>query len=358
MRVLIINFEMDENSPVLAWQAQIACELAQRCEFVTVLTQQPGGRFSPLPNMHVEAVPKRPWRVPRRLGGLWLMNQRVYHLCRRYQIDVCFIHMAAEWSYRLCLTFRLLGIPTLVWYAHGTVSTRLRLAHWCATRMVTSTPEGLRLTSSKVRVIGQGVNTDLFNLPTETSVDRTDIVYVGRISRRKRVEVLIEAINCLRQLAPDSPLCLKVVGPLLTPDDLIYDVELRTKIWNLGLQGRIEMVGFVPQQYTPDLYRKAFLHLNVSRTGSMDKTVVEALACGCPVLTSNEAFFELLADYPEFVIREDQPEAIARQILLLYECRQRYSPQSLRDLVVGRHDMPSYVQKVFDNLQEICRRRG
>lgn len=353
MRVLIINFEMNENSGVLAWQAQVAREIARACEFVVVLTQHPIGQFTAPANMYVEAVPKRPFGVPWLLGGLWLMNGRVWRLCRRYRIDVCFIHMASEWSYRLWFTFRLLQIPTLVWYAHGTVSNRLRLAHRCATRLVTSTPEGLRLTSNKVRVIGQGVDTDLFDIPACREDDRNDIIYVGRVSRRKRVGLLIEVMAALKQLAPDCPLRLKIIGPLLTTDDVLYDAEIRAKMWQLGLQTCIDFVGFVPQQHIPLFYSSAFLHLNVSQTGSMDKTVVEALACGCPVLTGNEAFYELLADYPDFVIQDEQPAAIAWQILKLYENRNRYSPQALRRLVLGKHDQQSYVKKVLANLHEL-----
>ena len=34
----------------------------------------------------------------------------------------------------------------------------------------------------------------------------------------------------------------------------------------------------------PAIYGSAFLHLNLSQTGSMDKTILESLACGCPTL--------------------------------------------------------------------------
>ncbi|MFH1881976.1 MAG: glycosyltransferase, partial [Planctomycetota bacterium] len=160
----------------------------------------------------------------------------------------------------------------------------------------------------------------------------------------------------LRDMSDAPPLRLRLIGTTITREDQYYEIELRDQVWRLELQDWIEFVGFVPQAYIPVYYRRAFGHLNVSQTGSMDKTVVEALACGCPVLTSNEAFFNMLQGYPEFIIRDERPEAIAGQILKLHARRNQYDRAALRALVVGQHDMYTYVQKVLVNLQEICRK--
>jgi len=354
MRVLIVNYEMDEDSRVLAWQARVAREFARTCEFVVVLTDRLG-RFEPPPNMHVETFAPRPLGLPRRFGTALLLNWQAFQVSRRYRIDVCFIHMATDWAFYLYPTFRLCGIPVLLWYAHGMVTPRLRLAHACASRVVTSTPEGFRIPSRKARVIGQGVDTELFCPPDQRMEPRNELIAVSRVSRRKRIDLLLAIMDCLRK-GPEAPdLRLRVVGPLLTPDALAYDAELRTHVWRTGLQDCVEFVGFVPQEYIPAFYRSAFLHINVSQTGSMDKTVLEALACGCPVLTSNEAFREMLTDYPEFIIRDERPEAIAEQVLTLYARRDQYAPTELRALVVGKHDVQSYVQRVLVQLEEIRR---
>jgi glycosyltransferase involved in cell wall biosynthesis len=235
------------------------------------------------------------------------------------------------------------------------VSDELHRAHRAATRIVTSTPEGFRIPSDKVRVIGQGVNTDVFDLPA-LEAQRNDILTITRISPRKRVELLIETMQYLRDLPGAPPLHLKIIGTTVTREDQFYEIVLRDRVWSLGLHDRIQFIGFVPQPYIPFYYRSAFLHLNVSQTGSMDKTVVEALACGCPVLTGNEAFFDMLQGHPEFIIRDEEPEAIAAQILELHAQRDRYDRLALRGLVVGHHDVHTYVQRVLANLQEIRRK--
>ena len=346
MRLMIVNYSMDEDSNVLAWQASVVRELAKHCEKVVVLTEQIG-RFTPPENVTIHLIPRRPWGIPKILGSRLLMNFTVSRLVREHQIDACFIHMAMEWTYRLFPTLKLHRIPILLWYAHGTVTNRLRLAHACANKVITSTPEGFRLPSKKKIVIGQGINTDLFNIPVHAT-ERNDILYVGRISPRKRVNLLVKAMASLKEITPELPIRLKVIGPTLSEVDRTYLDEIRTDIRRSNLTDVVEILGDMPQQEIVAHYKSAFLHLNVSQTGSMDKTVMEALACGCPVLTSNEAFFALLANYPEFILRTNEPGAIAERILMLY--RRKYDPSAMRAIVVGSHDVKNFTQKVYNIL--------
>ena len=353
MRLLIVNFEMDEASGVLAWQASVVRELAARCEFVVVVTSRLG-QFTCPDNVHIHAVQKWVWGIPRRFGGRWLVNLDVINLIRRYEIDSCFIHMAMEWAYVLAPALKLYKIPVLVWYAHGTVSSRLRLAHALADRIVTSTPEGFRLPSSKVHVIGQGIDTGLFQIP-QSADNRKDILYVGRVSRRKRIDLLVEVMVETRKIQPDLPVHLRIIGPTLTPEDRGYQRDIQALIESHGLNGSIELAGFIPQHDIAAYYRNAFLHLNVSRTGSMDKTVLEALACGCPVLTSNEAFVEMFKDHPDFLLQSDEPKDIAGRVMETYGNQRSVDPRHLRDLIVGRHDIGSYANKVMGQLEQILR---
>jgi hypothetical protein len=94
--------------------------------------------------------------------------------------------------------------------------------------------------------------------------------------------------------------------------------------------------------------------LNLSQTGSMDKTILESLACGCPTLTSNASVFQLFESFPELIVRDRTPDAIGRQICRAYELRQSTSSSDLRDLVVGRHDLSSYAEHVHHLLSELA----
>ncbi|MEO1998601.1 MAG: glycosyltransferase family 4 protein [Planctomycetaceae bacterium] len=349
MRLLIINFAMDENDPALAWQCDVADGLAEHCQSVVVLTHRPG-HFRPRPNLEVRSFSSRPFGVPSRAGGQWLHNFSIWRLCRNRKIDACFIHMAHEWAYRLAPALKWTRTPSLLWYAHGSVTNSLKRAHRCVDGIVTSTPEGFRIPSKKLRTIGQGINLQRF-APPPPAANKNDVLYVGRISRRKRLGSLIESMQCLRRIQPESNIRLKIVGPTLTPDDQDYERELRQRATVCAPDTCF--LGPHKQNDISALYRSAFLHLNVSQTGSLDKTILESLACGCPVLTSNPASFDLLSEYPELQLGEVSPQVIATRILKLHARRDAYDPQSLRQLVAKHHDLDSYVQKIVSTLREL-----
>lgn len=353
MRLLVITYELDRTSNVLAWQADVVAALAKHCEFILAVTSNLG-QFEPPDNVKVLQIPIRPYGIPQKLGGHWLVNFDIYQLCRKYCIQAAFVHMASDWVYILAPTFRLLGMPVLFWYAHGTVTQRLKVAHRLADKVVTSTPEGFRIPSSKTHVIGQGVDTGLFDV-TERLPKRSEILYVGRVSPRKRVDLLIEVMACLVELSPDAMLLLRIVGPQLTSLDHTFCQRVQDQIRDLALSDRVTLVGPLPQAAIVRLYQSAFLHLNLSQTGSMDKTVVEALSCGCPVLTSNEAFFDMLSEYPDFLLSSDDPSIIAKSVLRIYKKQATYDPQALRSLVIGHHDLNGYTEKIYGLLDELIK---
>ncbi|MDZ7841068.1 MAG: glycosyltransferase family 4 protein [Gammaproteobacteria bacterium] len=330
----------------------VARSLAANVEHLTVLAPRTGDLTSVPENMDIVTVPQRPCGIPHRFGGRWAFNLGVYQLCRDRRIDAVFVHMAKDWTYILHPTFRLLGIPVVLWYAHGTVSLRLRAAVRCADRVITSTPEGCRIDDERIRIIGQAIDTERFSPPELRRLQTA--LYVGRISRRKRVDLIYDAAVELRRLLPedDAPEFVLAGGPR-GMEDLEYDHDLRNRLWRDRMDSRVRMLGYVPFERIPDLYQDAFVHINVSDTGSMDKSVMEALAAGCPVLTSNRAFRDTLRSYPEFIIRDVRPAAIAEQILEIYRRRRDYDPSALRALVLDRHSLDTYASRVLEVISEV-----
>ena len=356
MKLLVVNFVMDESSPVLAWQQGVATRLAARCERVVVLTERVAQ--SPLPaNLEVHRVPRILTTPLRVLGARWLMNIPVWRWCARERFDAVFVHMNADWVYRLAPCWRRFRVPVLLWYAHGTVTPRLHRAHQHASCVITSTPEGFRIPSSKVRIIGQGVDTDLF-VPAANRPDTATIVAVGRVSRRKRVDLMLETLAWLKTHAPGHPFRLRIIGPTLTRDDERYAVELEQMVSSTGLRDVVTFEGPLPVAALPEIYASSFLHLNLSETGSMDKTILESLASGCLTLTSNEAAFGVLGGFPDLQVRQKTPEAIGAQIHRVYEDRHAFDAAALRQLVEGRHDLNSYADRVCNILAELVTRKA
>jgi glycosyltransferase involved in cell wall biosynthesis len=352
MRLLIVNFAMDQASPVLAWQHTVACCLAAVCERVVVITEHQGVCDIPS-NLTVYAVPKCFQRFPLRwIKAKWLMLVYLTMLCEREKFESCFIHMAHEWSYRYFSVLKYFQVPILLWYAHGSVTSRLRLSLACVDRVVTSTSEGFRIRSPKVRVIGQGIDTKLFRLRNSRGPSST-VIYVGRISKRKRVDLIIEAMGALVAEFPKISWKLLLVGAAHNSQDSAYQTTLEERADRLGIGDRVDFVGARFHWELPSLYESVFVHVNLSETGSMDKTVMESLAVGCPVLTSNEAIIPILDGDVRFVVTDTTPRSVASKIYNLFCTQKSIDPMYLRSKVVGQHDLNSYIKKIITNLQSL-----
>ena len=109
------------------------------------------------------------------------------------------------------------------------------------------------------------------------------LLYVGRLAPNKRVPVLIEALAALGDLTP--PLHVVLVGD----GSDVYEAELnrcREHAADLGVEQRVHYLGHVSQQQLLDAYRSADVLVLPSRHEAFGMPVVEAMACGVPVIAT------------------------------------------------------------------------
>jgi glycosyltransferase involved in cell wall biosynthesis len=105
-----------------------------------------------------------------------------------------------------------------------------------------------------------------------------ELLHVGSVIPRKRVEVLLEVVAATRRAG--TPVRLIKVGSRLTD-------EQGRRARDLGIRDVVTEVGFVPRPVLAALYRRAALVLQPSSAEGFGLPVVEALACGTPVLASD-----------------------------------------------------------------------
>jgi len=75
-------------------------------------------------------------------------------------------------------------------------------------------------------------------------------------------------------------------------------------------QERSHLLAEVPHRDIPTFLSNADVSINLSVTGSMDKSVLESLTAGVPAVSSNPAFAEMLSPYGLF-IDDESPKNIA-----------------------------------------------
>jgi glycosyltransferase involved in cell wall biosynthesis len=153
---------------------------------------------------------------------------------------------------------------------------------------------------------------------------------------RKRHHILIDAFAGVRERHRDAKLV--IVGK--ETFETSYPERLRRKVASLGLNGAVEVVGNVaPSEVARYLNASDVFSLASQREGCCN-SVLEALACGTPVVTTpvgdNQTFVE--DGVNGYIVPVDDPDRLMSAILLsLDDCRWNKSEISKR-LTVGDWD--------------------
>lgn len=111
-------------------------------------------------------------------------------------------------------------------------------------------------------------------------IDEPYILYVGALESRKNLPRLLEAFALLRDQI--QTWCLVIVGPHKWKLSPIYDTVQR-----LNLEPYVHFTGYVEEEHLPALYNGADLFVFPSLYEGFGLPVLEAMACGTPVITSN-----------------------------------------------------------------------
>ncbi len=112
------------------------------------------------------------------------------------------------------------------------------------------------------------------------------LLYRGTLGPRKNLEMLVRAFGKWRTLAPEAAAGVKLV--LAGGKGWYYDT-IFTAVNSLGLTGEVLFPGFVPSAELPDWYRGAEAFVYPSMFEGFGLPVLEAMACGTPVICSQAA---------------------------------------------------------------------
>ena len=125
-------------------------------------------------------------------------------------------------------------------------------------------------------------------LAREYNVRSPFILNVGRINVRKNLERLVEAVSILS--GKGFPHQLVIVGK----QDWMADRVLQ-KVRDLSLESKVRFVGYVPTGHLPVFYNAADLFVYPSICEGFGIPLVEAMACGVPIVTSLGSSLEEVA---------------------------------------------------------------
>lgn len=135
----------------------------------------------------------------------------------------------------------------------------------------------------------------------------------------------------------------KVKRPLLMADldkSYLNDIIARNHIENIT--SNIHMPGYIVNSDLPYIYNNAFAFLYTSLRESFGIPLLEAMACGTPVITSNTSSMPEIGGRNAILINPENPDEIAQMMIKLEEDREFYDQQ--KNLGIKRAQLFSWRQ--------------
>ncbi|HLI57125.1 MAG TPA: glycosyltransferase family 4 protein [Actinomycetota bacterium] len=185
------------------------------------------------------------------------------------------------------------GVRMLLWYAQAGADRWLRVAELAADAVLTSMPGAYPGRSgTKLVPIGQAIDTTRFAFTPRQRSGALQLLAIGRTAAVKRYEVAIRAVAEVRGAGEDVR--LTILGPSTTPGEVAERARLATLIEQLGLEEAVQLGGPLPREQVPAAIAGCDALVNVTASGSADKSAFEAMAVGRPVLTANATLATLV----------------------------------------------------------------
>lgn len=312
MRLLIITQKVDKNDPILGFFHRWIVEFSKNCESVTIICLEKGVNELPK-NTKVLSLGKE--EGVSRLKYLSRFYSYIWRERKNY--DAVFVHMNPIYVILGGLIWRMLGKKISLWYTHKNVDSKLRLAEKLTHQIFTASKESFRLTSKKVQVMGHGIDVEELSKFIRVPNNAFTIISVGRITRIKNLDILIETASILKSEGLDF-IC-EIIGPQVTQDDSIYLEELLVMVRNKNLGKEVIFRGAVANDKIGEFYARSNLNINLTPTGGIDKVVLEGMAGGAIPIVSNKAFASIFGSYADQLIFEERnSQSLAEKIIPFY----------------------------------------
>lgn len=200
----------------------------------------------------------------------------------------------------------------------------------------------------KISVISMGVDTANTFTPAEHPARRNnELLFVGRLTAQKGVELLVRAMPHVVTNRPDASLMIVGRGP--------HKKALQALSEALGVARNVKFLGAVANEKLPELYRRAAVLVFPSATEEgFGLVCVEALACECPVIASDPPAVReiVLNGETGLLFKQGDSDELGQKILaLLADPTLRHSlGKAGRESVSQRFDWQLVVQRYGDLL--------
>ena len=289
-RLLIVNYVMDSEDPLLSHQQEAVYALAKEFEHVTVITGKVGTNK---PSSNVEIISAQ-WNPGQKFRNTLRLLVKSLPLITLGDFNSIFYHMTDLQCAMLSPFARLRRKKQFLWYAHTSKSFFLRWSSLWVNLVITSTPGSCPIKSKKVLPIGQAIDESQFSKLSLEDMNLNKLIHIGRFDKSKRIESLIQAAVQLRD--DNKEIELKLVGSPANEESKIWAKDLALKYVNQTELGWLSFESSISRnQFRAKMKDSGcFFHGYI---GSLDKTLVESTMLCVPVVTVNPEYIKVFGPW-------------------------------------------------------------
>jgi glycosyltransferase involved in cell wall biosynthesis len=353
-RLLIITQAVDKNNPLLGFFHRWIEAFAEYYEIVNVICLEMGEYQLPK-NVKVLSLGKEKyvgnqckWHIISRFLYLYRFYKYIFQERKNY--DAVFVHMNPIYIVLGGIFWKIWGKKIFLWYIHPKADKFLKSAILLVDKIFTASPYSFPLKSEKLETTGHGIDLTFFRRYEEIKKIPNSLLFVGRISPVKNLHILIDAVNILHRSGINF--VLNIVGDKdeRFPD---YFEKIKKDSTNLEKLGKIKFLGKIPNKEMPKIYNQNEILVNLTPSGSFDKAILEAMACGCLVLVANKSFEGVLPK--EFTFNQGDFQDLASKLILALKLssseREEYG-KDFSKYVVENHNLEKLIQKIYKEYEK------
>jgi len=131
-----------------------------------------------------------------------------------------------------------------------------------------------------IEVIENGIDLGFYSAdPQVPRFAEPTLLYLGRLRKYKRVDLVIQAVARLRQTGVTARLVIAGKGD--------HQGALQSLARSLDVADRVEFAGFVSEERKRELFRRSWVHVLASPKEGWGISNMEAAACGTPTVASD-----------------------------------------------------------------------
>lgn len=289
-----------------------------------------------------------------KLRQLWRLEKFLFK--KLPEVDGVFAHMCPIYAVASIPLAKIFRKKIVLWYAHYKDSFLLKLASLGVDQVVTSIKGACKIKTKTVKALGQGIDTERFKPDTQKNAPEIKLLFLGRVTPVKNLEILIEALSLLEK-RDHPPFILNIVGEPSLENYRPYFEKIKERVKELNLENCVNFLGKVPHHLTQEIYSQHDIFINLTASYSFDKTTLEAMASGLLVLVSNRVFEEIFPEsWQKFLMFQERDAAdLAKKLFYLMKLPEKERDEiglRLREIVVKDHNLDNLVQKLSDIFYE------